>query len=245
MGTDATYRYVFSNDVLTLEEGIQAEIYALITSCSQAAAAAGTQFAASDTAKSIFATIFDGNKWMIYYNTLTQVLHWDFVRHSHLKFACTTTDISSDIRVHYPASSPSRWLTTSKMDSSSLCDMVLTSTRPTTNLNTNLTQVGNVGQLWPSPTLTNFVTSLAGTFASGNAGNLIGNRMFYSNDYMVYPTACAGYNSLTRCDQVHRGTDYVTTLKMYSSRTKNTEYSNSQNVRLAARVYAALWLRHR
>jgi hypothetical protein len=65
--------------------------------------------------------------------------------------------------------------------------MVLTSTRPTANINTNLTQVGHVGQLWSSPTLTNFASSLAGTFASGNAGNLVGNRMFYSNDYMVCP----------------------------------------------------------
>jgi hypothetical protein len=44
------------------------------------AAAAGTQFAADDTEKSIFATLFDGNKWMIFYNTVTKVLHWDFVR---------------------------------------------------------------------------------------------------------------------------------------------------------------------
>jgi hypothetical protein len=56
-----------------------------MTSCSYASAAAGTQFAASATAKSIFATLFNGNKWMIYYNTLTQVLHWDFVRRSHTK----------------------------------------------------------------------------------------------------------------------------------------------------------------
>jgi hypothetical protein len=27
----------------------------------------------------VFATLFDGDKWMIYYNTLTGVLHWDFV----------------------------------------------------------------------------------------------------------------------------------------------------------------------
>jgi hypothetical protein len=54
----------------------------MTTPCSLPSAAAGTQFAASDTAKRIFATLFDGNKWMIYYNTVTQVLHWDAVRNS-------------------------------------------------------------------------------------------------------------------------------------------------------------------
>jgi hypothetical protein len=51
-----------SNDVVALET-----------------AAAGTSFGASDTAKSVFGTLFDGDKWMIYYNTVTKVLHWDYV----------------------------------------------------------------------------------------------------------------------------------------------------------------------
>jgi hypothetical protein len=63
--------------------------------------------------------------------------------------------------------------------------MPLITIRPTANINTNLTQVGHVGQLWSSDTLINFATSLAGNFISGNAGNLVGNRMFHSNDYMV------------------------------------------------------------
>ncbi|KAG6902878.1 hypothetical protein C0995_010047 [Termitomyces sp. Mi166 len=45
-----------------------------------------------------------------------------------------------------------------------------------------------------------------------NAGALQGNRMFYANDYMV-----------------QRGNGYVTTLRMYSNRTQNTECTNSQN----------------
>ena len=42
-------------------------------------AAAGTQFAAGADSKMAFATLFSGNKWMIYRNTLTGILHWDFV----------------------------------------------------------------------------------------------------------------------------------------------------------------------
>jgi hypothetical protein len=26
-----------------------------------------------------FSSLFDGNKWMIFYNTVTGVLHWDYV----------------------------------------------------------------------------------------------------------------------------------------------------------------------
>jgi hypothetical protein len=40
--------------------------------------AAGTQFEANSTAQSAFATLFDGDRWMIYYNTVNQTLHWDF-----------------------------------------------------------------------------------------------------------------------------------------------------------------------
>lgn len=42
-------------------------------------AAGGTQFAANTESQSTFATLFDGDRWMIYRNALTGVLHWDFV----------------------------------------------------------------------------------------------------------------------------------------------------------------------
>jgi len=42
--------------------------------------AAGTSFAANKAARSAFETLFNGHRWMIYYNSLTAVLHWDFVR---------------------------------------------------------------------------------------------------------------------------------------------------------------------
>jgi hypothetical protein len=41
-------------------------------------AAAGTQFSADETARSPFATLIEGDRWMIYRNSLTGVLHWDF-----------------------------------------------------------------------------------------------------------------------------------------------------------------------
>ena len=43
--------------------------------------AAGTQYAAGDGPKATFEVLVDGNSWMIYRNTKTGVLHWDFVSH--------------------------------------------------------------------------------------------------------------------------------------------------------------------
>jgi hypothetical protein len=96
---------------------------------------------------------------------------------------------------------------------------------------TNLTQVQNVGYQWGSigTPLGNFASSLSGSFSTANAGNLKGNRMFYANDYMVSGTYRVLGAAITGI-QVHRGKNYVSTLKMYSTRTKNTEYTNNQNV---------------
>jgi hypothetical protein len=41
--------------------------------------AGGTTFAAGSDSQNAFATLFEGNQWMILRNTLTGVLHWDFV----------------------------------------------------------------------------------------------------------------------------------------------------------------------
>ena len=56
--------------------------------------------------------------------------------------------------------------------------------------------------------------------------------MFYTNDYMVSSQGSRYCHSsfLTKF-QIHRRSGYVSTLKMYSNRTKNTECLNSQNVR--------------
>ncbi|KAF9015214.1 polysaccharide lyase family 8 protein [Cyathus striatus] len=138
--------------------------------------AGGTEFAADVNSQIAFATLFDGDKWMIYRNILTGVLHWDFsVLGRFISFPVADEQATGSIKI-------------------------------------NLTEVGALGQLWSSSVLTNFDTSLSKNSTSSNAGGLVGNRMFYANDYMV-----------------HRGTKYVTTVKMFSSRTKNTECTNSQN----------------
>ena len=51
-----------ANDVLSLE-----------------IAAAGTQYEAEDAGQQAFETLMDGDQWMIYKNTKTNVLHWDNV----------------------------------------------------------------------------------------------------------------------------------------------------------------------
>jgi hypothetical protein len=79
--------------------------------------------------------------------------------------------------------------------------------------------------------LISFATSLSEKTTSANAGNLIGNRMFYASDYMVCVFhAMKVLEMLTSLCKVHRGSNYVSTLKMYSNRTKNAECTNSQNV---------------
>ncbi|KAJ7128143.1 polysaccharide lyase family 8 protein [Mycena crocata] len=158
--------YGLSNDVLDLE-----------------VAAGGTQFEAAPAAQTAFATLFDGDRWMVYVNALTGVLHWDF-------------------------SALGRFIAFPTADS----------IQPVASLDLNLTRINSLGNEWGSDTLVDFATKLSQKSTSANAGNLRGNRMFYDNDYM------ASLPSL-----VHRGADYVTTLKMYSSRSRNTECTNLAN----------------
>ncbi|KAG8899563.1 hypothetical protein FRC01_010469 [Tulasnella sp. 417] len=82
----------------------------------------------------------------------------------------------------------------------------------TAALNINFTQVQQLGEQWQDSNMTKVATSLLKTGGTANAGNLVGNRVFYDNDYMV-----------------QRGKNYVTSLKLLSSRTSNTECVNSQN----------------
>ncbi|KAG6813263.1 hypothetical protein H0H92_012677 [Tricholoma furcatifolium] len=81
------------------------------------------------------------------------------------------------------------------------------------NLKINITQIQVLGELWNSSTLSGVYDDLQLSTTDANAGALVGNRMFYANDYMV-----------------QRGSGYVTTLRMYSNRTQNTECINSQNL---------------
>lgn len=58
--------------------------------------------------------------------------------------------------------------------------------------------------------------------------------MFFANDYMVRIHAHLDRSRHWQIShnfmQVQRGPGYVTTVKMYSNRTKNTECLNDQNV---------------
>jgi len=57
--------------------------------------------------------------------------------------------------------------------------------RATGSINLNITEIGQLGQLWNSAIITNFARRLSETGENANAGRLSGNRMFYDNDYMV------------------------------------------------------------
>ncbi|KAF7436853.1 hypothetical protein PC9H_003686 [Pleurotus ostreatus] len=80
-------------------------------------------------------------------------------------------------------------------------------------LGMNLSRVHELGEEWGADALINFANTLSQNSSnSANGAKLNGNRMFYANDYMV-----------------HRGQNYVTSVKMYSKRTVNTECTNTQN----------------
>ncbi|KAL9716212.1 hypothetical protein Ac2012v2_000658 [Leucoagaricus gongylophorus] len=156
---NGNYGKDFTNDVVDLE-----------------VEAAQTQFAANTNSQLALATLFDGDQWIIFRNSLTGVLHWDF-------------------------SALGRFISFPVVDA-----------QATGSINLNLTEIGQLGQLWNSGIITNFARHLSETGENANAGQLNGNRMFYDNDYMV-----------------HRGKSYVSTVKMFSTRTQNTECINSQN----------------
>ncbi|TFK41123.1 polysaccharide lyase family 8 protein [Crucibulum laeve] len=129
--------------------------------------AGGTQFQATSSSRSAFATLLMANQWMIFRNIATNVLHWDF-------------------------SVLGRIISLPTVDN-----------QATANLKTNLTQIQVLGQLWDSAEILNVFNTLSLQTEDANVGPLQGNRMFYTNDYMV-----------------HRGNGY---------RTQNTECTNSQN----------------
>ncbi|KAI0078909.1 polysaccharide lyase family 8 protein [Panus rudis PR-1116 ss-1] len=83
----------------------------------------------------------------------------------------------------------------------------------TGSIKINITEIKQLGDEWQSDVLTSVYESLSKNTSNANVGSINGNRMFFANDYMV-----------------HRGPGYVTTLRMYSSRTKNTECLNAQNL---------------
>ncbi|KAI0662797.1 polysaccharide lyase family 8 protein [Cubamyces menziesii] len=80
------------------------------------------------------------------------------------------------------------------------------------SIKTNLTQLQVLGQEWGSDVILNAFNNLSLNTTTANSGNLVGNRVFYANDYAV-----------------QRGPGYVTTLRMYSTRTQNTECTDDAN----------------
>ncbi|KAF8652215.1 hypothetical protein AX16_004493 [Volvariella volvacea WC 439] len=138
--------------------------------------AAGTRFGASPEQQSAFGTLFDGNKWMIIYNTVARVFRWDFSAIGRfLVFPVTDFQATRDLRM-------------------------------------NLTKVGELGQLWGNEALSNFATGTTQPSNSPNGNQVLGTKMFFTNDLMV-----------------RRTQTYVTSLKLWSSRTKHTECTNSAN----------------
>ncbi|KAJ3576650.1 hypothetical protein NP233_g291 [Leucocoprinus birnbaumii] len=175
---NGNYGKDFTNDVVDLETE-----------------AAQTQFAANSDSQSALATLFDGDRWMIFRNSLTGVLHWDF-------------------------SALGRFISFPVIDA-----------QATGSINLNVTEIGVLGDLWNSPIISKFSHSLLSQDGkkNANAGKLVGNRMFYDNDYMVGAQSHLSQPALLTAHKVHRGKTYVSTVKMYSSRTENTECINSQN----------------
>ncbi|KAF7327253.1 Polysaccharide lyase family 8 protein [Mycena kentingensis (nom. inval.)] len=150
----------YANDVLNLEI------------CS-----GGTSFEANASAMTTFASLLTADWWMIFRNTVTNVLHWDYT--------VIGRNLAEPVSDNQEAA----------------------------NLELNLTQIQLLGQRWGNADITSVFNALNSAGTSVNPGGLVGNRMFYTNDYMV-----------------HRGSNYVMTLKMYSKRTQNTECVNAQNM---------------
>ncbi|KAG0169856.1 hypothetical protein DFQ30_003145 [Apophysomyces sp. BC1015] len=77
----------------------------------------------------------------------------------------------------------------------------------------NLTQITDATSTWKDKQVyQDIVQRLEKPADSANQGPLVGTRHFYRSDYMV-----------------HRGTNYIITLKMFSTRTSNSECNNNQN----------------
>ncbi|KAJ7183601.1 polysaccharide lyase family 8 protein [Mycena filopes] len=138
--------------------------------------AGGTEFQSGSASMDAFTTLLLADQWMIFRNTVTNVLHWDYtVIGRNLAQPVSDKNVAADTEF-------------------------------------NLTQIQVLGQLWESTDITNFYNALTSTGTTVNPGSVVGNRMFYANDYMV-----------------HRGANYMITLKMFGKRTLNTECVNNQN----------------
>jgi hypothetical protein len=57
--------------------------------------------------------------------------------------------------------------------------------RVASSIKINLTKIQDLGNQWQSNTLAAAASALSQDTGNANAGNLVGNRMFFANDYMV------------------------------------------------------------
>jgi hypothetical protein len=94
----------------------------------------------------------------------------------------------------------------------------------------NISEVQQLGEEWNSTVLLEFSSTISANTTDANVGELHGNRMFFANDYMVGRVCSFAPVLLTLVPKVTRGPGYVTTVRMYSNRTINTECLNFQNV---------------
>lgn len=56
----------------------------------------------------------------------------------------------------------------------------------------NLSTVLQLGNLWASKPIIDFANQLLPSSGNANAGGMVGNKMFYANDYMVGHTERSG-----------------------------------------------------
>ena len=156
--------------------------------------AAGTQYAAGDGPRAALEVLIDGNAWIIYRNTKTGVLHWDFVSISDTAIPLCTDDSGRALRV---VSSASQWRISSKETIGLNFTFTLKHLRATGGIGYNITEIIELGSLWGSDTLINAGNSLNEPGNDANVGNILGNKMFYTNDYMVsdrnLPCRCSGF----------------------------------------------------
>lgn len=111
-----------------------------------------------------------------------------------------------------------------------MCSLRIEISRATGSIKIDLATVGTLGRQWNSKPLIDFEKRLSKPTTDANAGSLVGNRMFYTNDYMVCFSITSILIATDITVQVHRGRNYVSTIKMWSTRTRHTECTNSQNV---------------
>ena len=86
---------------------------------------------------------------------------------------------------------------------------ILNHFRATGSINLNLTDLIALGNVWGSGTLINVGNSLSSPGNGANVGDIRGNRIFYTNDYMVSDQgprrsnpSFLTYNSRFTADQV-------------------------------------------